>query len=513
MFLNLDQLEKQLNKEEFQEIGSIAAFRGLETQLQKFIKSRTSLDDEDGIMTRKYFLEYAQLEVQQFRDTLIQHMESVKKSIYKRELHKREYDSKVNERQMQTKEGKVDTSKALNASLVDTESNGTEYGKHDTSNSLGNDIDVDDADIKPVYDEEPMAEFQKDFSKLEAHCINLELQLQNNVLKSEQQGQFLKAKSNGAKVKKDIDDLETINIELEHSVAKLLAENEQLNKEKEHLKHTYKNLYGSIKKTRVHTKDHNDSLVAQLNKKSIENADLKAQIQEKVFVNAALKNKLRKLKGNSLDTKFAKTSILGKQVLQPLKNQSVVRQSTAFKSERPKSSKPRFASQVDVNNDLSKPLTPHYLPKVQESAVVKPHHVIASSKSRNSSKNMTRFSSNDMVHNHYLEEARKKTPESGRNSIPSVMPSVRSQSTANDCKPKPRIDNQKSRNWPAFKNSCVTTKIVPIAEHSRNSKKISDSKHFVCSTCYKCVFNANHDSCVTKFLNEVNSRAKILVCA
>ncbi|GJZ71893.1 hypothetical protein Tco_0635744 [Tanacetum coccineum] len=62
------------------------------------------------------------------------------------------------------------------------------------------------------------------------------------------------------------------------------------------------------------------------NQKSVENADLKAQIQEKVFANAALKNELRKLKGNSVDTKFAKPSILGKPVLQPHRNQSVVRQ-------------------------------------------------------------------------------------------------------------------------------------------------------------------------------------------
>ncbi|GJR55442.1 hypothetical protein Tco_1405963 [Tanacetum coccineum] len=89
------------------------------------------------------------------------------------------------------------------------------------------------------------------------------------------------------------------------------------------------------------------------------------------------------------------------------------------------------------------------------------------------------------------------------------MPSARSQSTTNGSKPKPRIYNQKSRNWPASKTSYVTTKTVPIAEHSRNSRSFSDSKHFVCSTCQKCVFNANHDSCVTKFLNKVNSRAKV----
>ncbi|GJV03671.1 copia protein [Tanacetum coccineum] len=138
----------------------------------------------------------------------------------------------------------------------------------------------------------------------------------------------------------------------------------------------------------------------------------------------------------------------GKPVGQPLKNQSVVRQPNAFKSERPKISKERFASQVDVSNDLSKPVTTHYLPKRRESAPTKPHYMIATSSSR--------YSSNDIVHNHYLEEAKKKAQE-----------------------------------------------------HSRNSINFSDSKHFVCSTCQKCVFNANHDTCVTKFLNEVNSRAKV----
>nr|GEX01516.1 hypothetical protein [Tanacetum cinerariifolium] len=137
---------------------------------------------------------------------------------------------------------------------------------------------------------------------------------------------------------------------------------------------TYKDLSDSIKKTSVQTKDHADSLIVQLNYKSVKNADLKVQLQEKVFMNVAIKNELRKLKGNSVDTKFAKPSILGKSVLQPPRNQSVVRQPNAFKSERPNFSKPRFASQVDVNNVLSKPVTPHYLPKVRESTPTKPHH-------------------------------------------------------------------------------------------------------------------------------------------
>ncbi|GJR09839.1 hypothetical protein Tco_0792491 [Tanacetum coccineum] len=254
-----------------------------------------------------------------------------------------------------------------------------------------------------------VAQLQKDFSRMEAHCVNMELKYQNQALKDEQHGQILNETSNKAKIKKEIEVLETINIELEHSVAKLLAENEKLHKEIEHLKQTYKDLYDSIKKTRVQTKDHNDSLIAQINSKTVENVDLKARIQEKVFANVALKNELRKLKGNSVDTKFAKPSILGKPVLQPPRNQSVVRQPNAFKYERPNFSKPRFASQVDVNNILSKPVTPHYLPKVREFVFVKPHHVIASGTSRNSSKES--YGSNDMAHNYYLEEAKKKTQE------------------------------------------------------------------------------------------------------
>ncbi|GJX12692.1 hypothetical protein Tco_0204450 [Tanacetum coccineum] len=240
-------------------------------------------------------------------------------------------------------------------------------------------------------------------------------------------------------------------------MAKLLKENETF-------KRHYKELSDSIKTTRAKTIEHTTSLIAQ-------NAEFKAQLQEKRFAIATLKNKLRKLTGNSVNTKFAKSSILRKPVLQPHRNQSVVRQPTAFKSERPRILKPRFASQVeDVNNDLSKPVTTHYLLKERESAVVKPHHM---------------------------------------NSRPSVIPSAKSQSTTNGSKPKPRSNTQTSRNWLASKNSFVTTKTVPIAAHSRNSRKFSDSKHFVCLTCQKCVFNANHDHCVTKFLNEVNSRAKV----
>ncbi|GKE42845.1 hypothetical protein Tco_1470129, partial [Tanacetum coccineum] len=154
-----------------------------------FIKSRMYLDDEFVVMTRNYFLQYTQLAIPEFRDTLIQHMEYVKKSIDERAKHKEEYNSWVNERQMQTSEDKVDSSKALDASLVDTKSSGSALKEQDTSSRSGNDAHADDADIRPIHDEEPMAENAEqrhDACPLPATLTdNQTIELSNQSIKSE----------------------------------------------------------------------------------------------------------------------------------------------------------------------------------------------------------------------------------------------------------------------------------------------------------------------------------------
>ncbi|GJZ55860.1 hypothetical protein Tco_0611053 [Tanacetum coccineum] len=209
---------------------------------------------------------------------------------------------------------------------------------------------------------------------MEAHCIALELKYQHQALKSGQHGQILNETSNKAKIEKEIDVLETMNIELEHTVAKLRKENETL---KQH----YKDLYDSIKITRSKTIEQITSLLAN-------NAELKAQI-------------------------------------------------------------------------------------------------------------------------HLKDEARKKTQERDRKSKTSVMPSARFQSTVDGSKPKPRSNDETPGSLPVSKSSCVIITTVPKADHSKSFSSFSDSKQFVCSTCHKCVFNANHNACITKLLKEVNLRAKI----
>nr|GEW18592.1 hypothetical protein [Tanacetum cinerariifolium] len=192
----------------------------------------------------------------------------------------------------------------------------------------------------------------------------------------------------------------------------------------------------------------------------------------KGFAVAALKNDLRKLKENSVDTKFAKTSVLGKPILQSLRNQSVVRQPKAFESEMSQMSKQRFASQVDVNNNLSRPVTQYYLPKRGEYVFAKPDHIISSSESRNSSKNMPRFSLNDMVHNHYLDEARKKIQERDMNSKTSTSAVYEKTSPRSDLRWKPtgKIFKSVGLSWiPTGKlfDSC-TSKVDSEHPHGSN---------------------------------------------
>ncbi|GJV57280.1 uncharacterized mitochondrial protein-like protein [Tanacetum coccineum] len=128
----------------------------------------------------------------------------------------------------------------------------------------------------------------KSYSQLEKHCISLELSIQlnqeffqkdescdnqnaleipeyfeNNDVKAQLQDkdtticklkEIIKStreKSKEENVNYAYCEIETKNVELENSVAKLLSENERLCKEINHVKHVFKDQFDSIKRTRV----------------------------------------------------------------------------------------------------------------------------------------------------------------------------------------------------------------------------------------------------------------------
>ncbi|GJR03507.1 hypothetical protein Tco_0526491 [Tanacetum coccineum] len=50
------------------------------------------------------------------------------------------------------------------------------------------------------------------------------------------------------------------------------------------------------------------------------------------------------------------------------------------------------------------------------------------------------------------------------------------------------------------------TKSVTACNDSSNSR--TSNVNAVCAECGKCVFNSNHDACVSRYLNDVNARTK-----
>nr|GEV11141.1 retrovirus-related Pol polyprotein from transposon TNT 1-94 [Tanacetum cinerariifolium] len=80
-------------------------------------------------------------------------------------------------------------------------------------------------------------------------------------------------------------------------------------------RNTYKQLYDSIKSSRVRSKEQCDDLINKVNLKSIEVSDLNASLQEKVLVITALKEQLNKLKGKAVITKAVSSNSIDPELL------------------------------------------------------------------------------------------------------------------------------------------------------------------------------------------------------
>ncbi|GJZ41802.1 retrovirus-related pol polyprotein from transposon TNT 1-94 [Tanacetum coccineum] len=92
------------------------------------------------------------------------------------------------------------------------------------------------------------------------------------------------------------------------------------------------------------------------------------------------------------------------------------------------------------------------------------------------------YGSNDMAHNYYLEEAKKKTQDKNMNLKPSVMDTTSLQNTTNGSKPKSRSNNQTSKSLPVSKSSCGMSKgsssnVIQI--HTPFEHVIGDPSHSV----------------------------------
>ncbi|GJR45480.1 hypothetical protein Tco_1313583 [Tanacetum coccineum] len=129
----------------------------------------------------------------------------------------------------------------------------------------------------------------KSYSKLKHHCISIELAMQLNKI-------FFQ--TNNTSVNQNEPTFDQL-FELNNLKAELQAKDAIIKKMKAHIKR--------VNETST-SKKHIESLVNQLNQKSVEITDLNAQLREKVFVITTLKNDLRKLKGKNIVDNAAQVS-------------------------------------------------------------------------------------------------------------------------------------------------------------------------------------------------------------
>ncbi|GJV50713.1 retrovirus-related pol polyprotein from transposon TNT 1-94 [Tanacetum coccineum] len=237
--------------------------------------------------------------------------------------------------------------------------------------------------------------------------------------------------------------------------------------------------------------------------------DLKAQLQDKNIAISELKKLIEKCKGKSVDTKFDKPSVVRQPNAQRILKPSVLGKPAPFSDslERKYFAKKKSVLKTNESEGLSKPVTPQNLPQtatqaVRNTNVIKPGmYRIASSTTQTRAPQLNQTS---------------------RNTNPRVSTSTGVAHKTNVSRPQPRSNQMKDKVVP--NTSHVKFKKTEVEEHPRISSISNQTKsvtacndslnsrtsnvNVVCATCGKCVFNANHDACVSKFLKDVNARTK-----
>ncbi|GKA92446.1 hypothetical protein Tco_0814371 [Tanacetum coccineum] len=237
--------------------------------------------------------------------------------------------------------------------------------------------------------------------------------------------------------------------------------------------------------------------------------DLKAQLQDKNIAISELKKLIEKCKGKSVETKFDKPSVVRQPNAQRIPKPSVLGKPTPFSDslERKSFSKTKSVPKTNVSEGLSKPVTTQILPQTARQAVRNTNVIKPGMYQIDTRTTQTRA---------------PQLPQTYRNTNPRVSTSTGVIHRTNVSRPQLRSTQMKDKVVP--NNSQVKFKKTEVEDHHRISsisnktksitacndslKSRTSNVNVVCATCGKCVFNSNHDACVSKFLNDVNARTK-----
>ncbi|GJY30305.1 integrase, catalytic region, zinc finger, CCHC-type containing protein [Tanacetum coccineum] len=336
---------------------------------------------------------------------------------------------------------------------------------------------------------------------------------------------------NKDKIKKDLEEIETINIELHHKVSKLIAENENL-------KQTYKQLYNSIKPARIRSKEQCDGLINQVNLKSMEISNLNARLQEKGLVITSLKDELRKLKGKALVNNAIMKHTIDPEMLkndvEPItpkllnnrtahsayikhtQEEAVVLRDLVehvkanYPLDHPLESACRYTKRIqDLLTNISK-TCPSINNSDDKLVAVTPKNKdkkVRFTKPVTSSGNIntnTASSSNLVFNKPMLSSTGIKSSSSASGSQPSgnIKKDKIQQTPSSTQKNKVEAHPRKVKSSLNNKDYVVAPKGTANVQHS----KLNAKSKLKCVKCNGCMLFDNHDLCVLDFINNVNAR-------
>ncbi|GJW43197.1 retrovirus-related pol polyprotein from transposon TNT 1-94 [Tanacetum coccineum] len=369
---------------------------------------------------------------------------------------------------------------------------------------------------KEIYDN-----LFRSYTTLEKHCISLEIDTQLNqeifqrdnsisnqsapsfdqyfeinelkaqsqekdtvIKKLNERIKSLSGKMNEDKIKKDLEEIETINNKLDHRVSKLIDENE-------HLKQIYKQLYDSIKPARIRSK-------------------------EQFLVITALKDDLRKLKGKALvDNAITKHTIdpemlkIDVEPITPKLLNNKTAHSAYIKHTQEEAVVLRDLVEHDLLTNISK-TCPSINNTGEKLVAVTPKNKdkrVRFTEPVTSSGNTQTTSSSNLVSNKPALSStgvRPSTSASGSqlsgNTAKDKIQRLSSSTLKNKVEAYPRTVKSSLKN----KNSVVKPKGTANVQHS----KLNANSKPLCVKCNGCMLSDNHDLCVLDFINNVNARAK-----
>ncbi|GJT78595.1 retrovirus-related pol polyprotein from transposon TNT 1-94 [Tanacetum coccineum] len=198
--------------------------------------------------------------------------------------------------------------------------------------------------------------------------------------------------------------------------------------------------------------------------------DLKAQMQDKNIAISELKKLIEKCKGKSVETQFDKPS--------------VVRQPNAQRIPKP-SNLPQNRKQAEIHSNVLKPGM----------------HRIATSTKQNREPQLPHASRNTNPH------VSKSTGVTHPTSV--SRPQLKSYQVKDKVVPNiSQVKFTKKEVEDHHRISSISKKIKSVTVCNNTTNSRTSNVNAVCAECGKCVFNSNHDACVSRYLNVMNARTK-----